>query len=201
MISASVCADFPLIRRESALFSRGCKISSLRAVPCSVTAKASAPQVPRRVFCRWLQKGVRENTARPKAIDVYVLSCGFVGFAPKSRVFHTLWCNKHFCTKSLGQFFGPFREFFHLLREHVVLLLKLAQGVLKLHRVVMQLDRILLGFVYFLLWYRWASSVCFVSHTLPPSRPAFYRNAFVSQRLLLCWKRAEVRRKTLSLPS
>ena len=64
-------ADFPMIPRESALFSRGCKLSSLRVVPCSVTGKASAPQVPWFVPCLWLQNGVRENIAWLKAIDFY----------------------------------------------------------------------------------------------------------------------------------
>jgi len=35
-----------------------------------VTAKVSAPQVPWGVLCVWLQKGVREHMARPKAIDL-----------------------------------------------------------------------------------------------------------------------------------
>src|SRR5436309_11367601 len=45
-------------------------------VPCQGTAKASAPQVPRLVLCLWLQKGVREDVARPKPIDFYAFSCG-----------------------------------------------------------------------------------------------------------------------------
>ena len=43
VISASMGADFPMLHRESALFSRGCQLSSLRVIPCYVTAKASAP--------------------------------------------------------------------------------------------------------------------------------------------------------------
>jgi hypothetical protein len=45
-ISASLGADFPMVHHESDLFSRGCKLMSLRVVPCQVTAKASAPQAP-----------------------------------------------------------------------------------------------------------------------------------------------------------
>jgi hypothetical protein len=33
-----------MIPRASAVFPRGCKLISLRVVPCQVTAKASAPQ-------------------------------------------------------------------------------------------------------------------------------------------------------------
>jgi hypothetical protein len=33
-----------MIHHESTLFSRGCKLISLRIVPCQVTAKVSAPQ-------------------------------------------------------------------------------------------------------------------------------------------------------------
>jgi hypothetical protein len=43
-------------------------------VPCQITAKASAPQVPRFVLCVWLQQGVQEDMAWPKAIDFYALS-------------------------------------------------------------------------------------------------------------------------------
>ena len=46
MISASRGADFPMIPRESALFSSSCKLMSLRIVPYHVTAKASAAQAP-----------------------------------------------------------------------------------------------------------------------------------------------------------
>jgi hypothetical protein len=45
-------------------------------VLCQVTAQASAPQGPWFVFCLWLQKGFREDTARSKAVDFYTLSCG-----------------------------------------------------------------------------------------------------------------------------
>jgi hypothetical protein len=34
------------------------------------------PQVPRVVLGVWLQQGVQEDMAWPKAIDFYALSCG-----------------------------------------------------------------------------------------------------------------------------
>ena len=46
------------------------------AVPCQVTAKASAPQVPWFVLCLWLQKGLQENMAWFEHIDFYAFSCG-----------------------------------------------------------------------------------------------------------------------------
>jgi hypothetical protein len=46
VISASRGADFMMMPRESALFSRGWKPTSLGVVPCQATAKASAPQAP-----------------------------------------------------------------------------------------------------------------------------------------------------------
>jgi hypothetical protein len=46
------------------------------AVPCQVTAKASAPQGPWFVLGLWLQQGVREDMAWSKAIDFYAFSCG-----------------------------------------------------------------------------------------------------------------------------
>jgi len=45
-------------------------------VPCQVTAKASAPQVPWLVLCWWRQQGVPEDRAWSKPIDFYALSCG-----------------------------------------------------------------------------------------------------------------------------
>jgi hypothetical protein len=45
------------------------------AVPCQVTAKASAPQVPWFVLRLWLQKGLQENMAWFEHIDFYVFSC------------------------------------------------------------------------------------------------------------------------------
>jgi hypothetical protein len=48
-----------------------------------VTAKASAPQVSWCVLCVWLQKGIREHTPWPKAIDLYALSRG--SFRKKAR--------------------------------------------------------------------------------------------------------------------
>ena len=46
------------------------------AVPCQVTAKASAPQVPWFVLCLWLQKGLQENMAWFEHIDFYAFSRG-----------------------------------------------------------------------------------------------------------------------------
>jgi hypothetical protein len=76
VISASIGADFLMILRESALFSSGCKLISLRVVPCRVPAKASAPQVPWFVLCWWLQNGIRKVMTRSKPIDFYALSRG-----------------------------------------------------------------------------------------------------------------------------
>src|SRR3954469_18754042 len=44
------------------------------AVPCQVTAKASAPQVPWFVLRLWLQKGLQENMAWFEHIDFYAFS-------------------------------------------------------------------------------------------------------------------------------
>ena len=52
-------------------------------VPCQVTAKASAPQVPWFVLCLWLQQGIREHIVRSKSIDLYALSRG--SFRKKAR--------------------------------------------------------------------------------------------------------------------
>jgi hypothetical protein len=49
-------ADFPKIPHENVLFSRVCKLISLRVVPCQVTTKASASQVPWCVLC-WERPG------------------------------------------------------------------------------------------------------------------------------------------------
>jgi len=46
------------------------------AVPCQVTAKASAPQVPWFVLGLWLQKGPQENMAWFEHIDFYAFSRG-----------------------------------------------------------------------------------------------------------------------------
>jgi hypothetical protein len=46
------------------------------AVPCQVTAKASAPQVPWFVLYLWLQKGIQENMAWLEYIDFYAFSRG-----------------------------------------------------------------------------------------------------------------------------
>ena len=46
------------------------------AVPCQVTAKASAPQVPWIVLCLWIQKGLQENMAWFEHIDFYTFSRG-----------------------------------------------------------------------------------------------------------------------------
>src|SRR2546421_4771653 len=43
-------------------------------VPCQVTAKASAPQVPWFVLRLWLQKGLQENMAWFEHIDFYAFS-------------------------------------------------------------------------------------------------------------------------------
>ena len=45
-------------------------------IPWQITAKTSAPQVQWFVLCLWLQKGVRKDRARSKAIDFEVLSRG-----------------------------------------------------------------------------------------------------------------------------
>src|SRR4051812_24761204 len=45
-------------------------------VPCQITAKASAPQVPWFVLCLWLKRGIRENMAYSKPIDFCEISCG-----------------------------------------------------------------------------------------------------------------------------
>jgi hypothetical protein len=69
-------ADFPMILHESALFSSGCKLISLRVAPCQVTAKASAPWcVP------WFvaPQGISRGTGDAKAID----SCAFSWDAPR----------------------------------------------------------------------------------------------------------------------
>jgi hypothetical protein len=68
-------ADLRIIPRESALFSSSCKLSSLGVILGQVTAQASGPQVPWLVLCLWLQKGIWEAMAWPKAIDFYALSC------------------------------------------------------------------------------------------------------------------------------
>jgi hypothetical protein len=46
MIAAGIGVDFPMILHESAVFSRGYKLISLRVVPYHVTAKASTRQTP-----------------------------------------------------------------------------------------------------------------------------------------------------------
>jgi hypothetical protein len=69
-------ADFPMIPSESTVFSRACKPISLWAVPCQITAKASAPQVPWCVLCWWLQHGVQEAMGWCQPIDSYTFSCG-----------------------------------------------------------------------------------------------------------------------------
>jgi hypothetical protein len=46
VMSVSMGADFPMVPRASALFSRACKPISLRVVPCQATTKASTPQAP-----------------------------------------------------------------------------------------------------------------------------------------------------------
>ena len=46
------------------------------AVPCQVTAKASAPQGPWCVLCLWLQKGLQENMVWFEHIDFYAFSRG-----------------------------------------------------------------------------------------------------------------------------
>jgi hypothetical protein len=45
-------------------------------VPCQITAKASAPQVPWLALCVWLQQGVREDMAWAKPVDFYAFSRG-----------------------------------------------------------------------------------------------------------------------------
>jgi hypothetical protein len=72
-------ADFPMIPRESALFSGSYKLISPRVVSCHVTAKASAPQGPWCVFRLWLQKGLQENIAWLEHIDFYTFSRGSFG--------------------------------------------------------------------------------------------------------------------------
>src|SRR4030095_14569239 len=68
-MSASVGADFPMIPRESALFSSSCKLISLRVVPCHVNAKASIPQTPWGLLGFWLYKGYQVGRVGSKAID------------------------------------------------------------------------------------------------------------------------------------
>ena len=47
-----------------------------RVVPCQVTVKASASQVPWFVLCVWLEKGMREEIIWFQSIDLDVLSRG-----------------------------------------------------------------------------------------------------------------------------
>src|SRR5205814_1593752 len=76
-------ADLRMIPHESALFSSACKPTSLGVVSGQVTAKASASQVPWLALCVWLQKGVREDMAWSKHIDLYAFSRG--SFRKKAR--------------------------------------------------------------------------------------------------------------------
>ena len=69
-------AVFPMILRESALFSRGCKLISLRSVPCQVTVKAFARQAPWNVPWFVASQGISGGMTGSKAIDFYAFSRG-----------------------------------------------------------------------------------------------------------------------------
>jgi hypothetical protein len=75
-MSASRGADFPMIPRESTLFSSGCKLIPLRVVLCHVTAKASVPQAPWGISWFVAPQGIQVGRAGSKAIDFYALSWG-----------------------------------------------------------------------------------------------------------------------------
>ena len=66
-------ADFPMMPRESVLFSRGCKHVSLRGVLCQITAKAFAPQTPWYVLWFMAPQG-RSGGEGQKPLIFYALS-------------------------------------------------------------------------------------------------------------------------------
>ena len=74
--SASMGVDFPMIPRESALFSSVCKPTSLEIVSSQVTAKASARPT---LWCvPWFVplQGIAGGDDMVKTIDFYALSWG-----------------------------------------------------------------------------------------------------------------------------
>jgi hypothetical protein len=88
-------ADFPMIPRESTLFSRACKPTSLRVVPCQATTKA---HLRHHGVCpgSWLHKGAQEGMAGSKAIDFYALSWGVPALHQKSGQYADPPVNKTF---------------------------------------------------------------------------------------------------------
>ena len=74
MMSARMGADFLMIPRKSALFSRGCKLILLKGVLCQVAAKAFAPQAIGYVLGSWLPKEYQVGRVGSKAIDFYAFS-------------------------------------------------------------------------------------------------------------------------------
>ena len=67
-------ADFPMIPRESALFSGVCKPISLGIVPDHVTAKVLAPQIPWCVPWFMAPQEISGGGRRLKVIDFYAFS-------------------------------------------------------------------------------------------------------------------------------
>ena len=76
MIAAHIGADFPMIPRESALFSGVCKPASLGVVLCQATTKASTPQATWGVPWCVAPQGISVGMVGSKAIDFYALSWG-----------------------------------------------------------------------------------------------------------------------------
>ena len=74
MISASVGADFPLIPRESALFSGGCKPTSLG--DRSLSRHGEGAYTPETMVCALVPGSPRDirGDRRLKAIDFYAFS-------------------------------------------------------------------------------------------------------------------------------
>ena len=73
-------AEFPMIPRESALFSRDYQLSFLGGHPCPVTAQASAPQVPWCVLCYMLQQVLHGGLQlRDRASSAWIYICASTG--------------------------------------------------------------------------------------------------------------------------
>src|SRR6266702_843906 len=70
-------ADLRTIPHESALFSRGCNLVSLRVVPCQVTAKVSAPQAPWGV--PWFV-APQEISSWERGLKSHWFLCAFMGY-------------------------------------------------------------------------------------------------------------------------
>jgi hypothetical protein len=75
-MSASMGADFPMIPRESTLFSRGCKSTSLGSSPIRSLGRRLHPGHQGGCPGSWLHKGGQERIGGSEAIDFYALSWG-----------------------------------------------------------------------------------------------------------------------------